>query len=221
MKKFLLLFFVILSAAVNSSAQCPVSHTATETSPNNYEIVFSSIPEMEDAQIDTTGNGVFDITATYVSGTTFTLTVSGNPTFFNILFGSTDCSYNNSLPVELVSFDAFLTQDNKIKVVWVTASELDNDYFQILNNGIVVLTYEGRGTYNGLTTYETYLDPQQGYNYLQLRQVDYDGTTTDSDRISVLYQSEEEAQRRYFDLLGRQQGTCYIKGGKLYKILKE
>ncbi|MEM6641855.1 MAG: T9SS type A sorting domain-containing protein [Bacteroidota bacterium] len=87
---------------------------------------------------------------------------------------------NTSLPVELLNFDAVI-QDNVTTLTWETATELNNDYFEI-QHSFDNVTYEtvgtvkGNGTTNQVMSY-TFIhnDPFLGANYYRLRQVDFDG----------------------------------------------
>ncbi|MBK6263894.1 T9SS type A sorting domain-containing protein [Marivirga sp. S37H4] len=96
-----------------------------------------------------------------------------------ITFGAGDAD-NNSLPVELVFFTAE-NNGNRIDLKWQTASEFDNDFFEIQRSfdgktfeliGIV----EGNGTVNHSVDY-LYQDfsPLAGESYYRLRQVDFNG----------------------------------------------
>lgn len=84
------------------------------------------------------------------------------------------------LPVELVSFNGS-AENNKVDLDWLTATELNNDYFEIQRStdGIdfeVIGNVTGNGTTSVLNSYE-FVDhsPAYGVNYYRLRQVDYDG----------------------------------------------
>jgi hypothetical protein len=88
---------------------------------------------------------------------------------------------NNSLPVSLISFAA-LKVDKRVKLNWVTASELNNDFYKIerSNDGINFITVGIVKTNNSNSTvtqqYTWYDDvPARGVNYYQLTQVDKDG----------------------------------------------
>ncbi len=92
------------------------------------------------------------------------------------------------LPVELVSFEANPINNSYIKVSWVTASEVNNDYFEIQRSvdGItweVLGTEEGHGTTNDVHSYSfDDFNAQRGITYLyRLRQIDFDGTFAFSD----------------------------------------
>jgi hypothetical protein len=99
------------------------------------------------------------------------------------------------LPVELISFTATATK-NTIVLDWSTASEVNNDRFEI-NRSIDGVTFtkigevNGQGTTSELTNY-TYEDltatPGITY-YYQLRQVDFDGTSEFSDIVSAKIQA--------------------------------
>lgn len=86
------------------------------------------------------------------------------------------------LPVVLTSFNAHpVNQEQDIQLTWVTASEINNDYFEVQRSidgskfnviGIV----GGNGTTNNRSTY-SYLDvdPPSNAIFYRLRQVDFDG----------------------------------------------
>lgn len=87
------------------------------------------------------------------------------------------------LPIELTEFTAE-ERGKKIKLSWTTATELDNDFFEIQRTGDLrtgnwelIGRVEGAGTTNLVQRY-TFIDesPLNGDNYYQLKQVDFDGT---------------------------------------------
>ncbi|MEP2773855.1 MAG: T9SS type A sorting domain-containing protein [Fulvivirga sp.] len=89
---------------------------------------------------------------------------------------------DSPLPVELVSFDA-RNINNEVEVEWVTASEINNDYF-ILERSVDSKSFEelaiitGNGTTNETITYNfTDARPYGGISYYRITQVDYDGTS--------------------------------------------
>lgn len=96
----------------------------------------------------------------------------------------------NVLPVELTTFRA--EQDNSdVRVIWYTATELNNDYFD-LERSIDGFAFEsitkvdGMGTTQSPTFYE-HLDrnPVNGSNYYRLKQVDHNGDYAYSDVVNV------------------------------------
>ncbi|MFH2094347.1 MAG: T9SS type A sorting domain-containing protein [Bacteroidota bacterium] len=96
----------------------------------------------------------------------------------------------STLPVELVSFTGYV-EDNVVKLEWSTASEINNDYFQLekSRDGINYETLsiiKGKGTVNKMSYYSALDDvPEQGTTYYRLKQVDFDGKFAYSDMVSV------------------------------------
>ena len=95
-----------------------------------------------------------------------------------------------SAPVELVSFYADKGEGRTV-LNWVTASELNNDYFNVERSldgetFEVISKVKGQGTISGISLY-SFADEQtpSGKAYYRLTQVDYDGTATRSHVISV------------------------------------
>ncbi len=85
------------------------------------------------------------------------------------------------LPVELIYFNARLAKDQNVMVEWATATELNNDYFELQHstdgrNFEPLVKVEGNGT-TDLVQYYHYLHetPTVGTNYYRIKQVDYDG----------------------------------------------
>ena len=81
------------------------------------------------------------------------------------------------LPVELISFNV-KSVDAKVLVSWVTASEINNDYFEVQtsSNGInwdIVDIVEGMGNTYETTSYSTLVSTTN--TYFRLRQVDFNG----------------------------------------------
>ena len=91
---------------------------------------------------------------------------------------------DNSLPVELISFEADVVEHHSV-LTWYTASEENNSHFTVqrskdgLSNWESIGRVEGSGNTNNLISYNyTDLAPYKGHNYYRLVQVDYDGTET-------------------------------------------
>jgi len=94
------------------------------------------------------------------------------------------------LPVELTSFEGVPSND-KVNLTWSTASEQNNDYFEVQHStdgktferiGIVA----GNGTTSNTSNYEfTHDKPLGGSNYYRLSQVDFDGEAEFSKVIEV------------------------------------
>lgn len=96
------------------------------------------------------------------------------------------------LPVNLLSFDALYDVSVRtVKLAWETASEKDNDYFEVLRseNGetfSVIGIIEGKGTTAERSMYG-FEDRSHGSGglYYRLRQVDYDGSMEEFKTVFV------------------------------------
>jgi len=94
------------------------------------------------------------------------------------------------MPVTLIAFTGEALQaGNQLK--WVTASEVENDYFTLLSSvdGLhfsSITNVKGQGTTSSQHTYQ-YLDRdiKPGLSYYQLLQTDFDGTQSKSHIISI------------------------------------
>ena len=94
------------------------------------------------------------------------------------------------LPVELIEFTGRKSEEN-VHLMWKTASELDNDYFDIehSNNGRnfkTIGTVFGSGTTDEQISYQfVHKNVKSGMNYYRLKQVDFDGQFEYSKIISI------------------------------------
>lgn len=106
-------------------------------------------------------------------------------------------SFSTPLPITLLDFDARIN-DNQVDVSWETASEFNNDYFEIQRseNGTdyeVIATVNGAQNSSSLHSY-FYPDhhPLEGISYYRLRQVDLDGEYQYSSTRSVTRSVSQE-----------------------------
>ncbi|HNY44817.1 MAG TPA: T9SS type A sorting domain-containing protein, partial [Bacteroidales bacterium] len=104
----------------------------------------------------------------------------------------------NPLPVELTLFSAECDNNNNVQLYWTTASEINNDYFEIQRSTDdlaweVIETVQGAGFSNTSLNYD-YLDRENpnANTYYRLRQVDYDGRSKFSDIISIRCENNME-----------------------------
>jgi hypothetical protein len=101
----------------------------------------------------------------------------------------------NALPVELLNFNATLT-NNTVKLQWQTASEQNNDYFTVQRskNGTQwaeVAILNGAGNTSSISNYiSTDKNPLSDISYYRLKQTDFDGTSTFSDIKSITNQQK-------------------------------
>jgi len=105
-------------------------------------------------------------------------------------FAVASTSIENPLPVELISFNGEV-QSGIVKLKWETASETNSHYFEIeKSTDLVNFTSIGKVTSAGTTTQHSYYDlidhePFEGVSYYRLIQVDFNGSTTVYDPISI------------------------------------
>jgi hypothetical protein len=101
-----------------------------------------------------------------------------------------------ALPVNLTFFRAIETAQG-IRLIWQTASESNNDYFLVEQGGSpesfnTIGKVPGAGNSNHLSDYSFDVPKlYNGENYFRITQVDYDGTATHSDVVSVINESPE------------------------------
>lgn len=101
-------------------------------------------------------------------------------TFSSQLTAAATCA----LPVELENFEATPVGDNKVRLTWTTATEINNDYFTIErsidgNLWNEVSEVKGAGNTNSRKHYEAVdHEPFAGVSYYRLRQTDFDNTVS-------------------------------------------
>jgi len=105
------------------------------------------------------------------------------------------------LPVELLSFTARKNTEGFVDLNWTTASEKDNDYFEVErwvkddprfpNRFVVIAKVNGHAT-STVPQHYSYRDYtlQSKSIYYRLKQVDFDGTSTYSNVVAVLSDGE-------------------------------
>jgi len=96
----------------------------------------------------------------------------------------------NPLPITLISFNAKLI-NGETQITWITASEVNNDYFTVERSGDGVTfepiaTVDGAGNSNQKLNYETIdKNPLSGTSYYRLKQTDYDGSYQYSNWVAI------------------------------------
>ncbi|MGB0521333.1 MAG: T9SS type A sorting domain-containing protein [Flammeovirgaceae bacterium] len=114
-----------------------------------------------------------------------------------VTFATTD-SNTTVLPVELLSFKAFLNNE-AVELQWATAAESNSSHFLIEKRNaagdfVSIGRVEAQGNSTTLMNYRFYdLEPQVGGNYYRLKQVDLDGSFTNSRVVEVIIDSEGES----------------------------
>jgi hypothetical protein len=85
------------------------------------------------------------------------------------------------LPIELLSFDAEVSEEKTIRIHWTTAQEINNDFFTIERSSTgtnfrEISEVPSAGNSSKEINYETYdNEPLEGVAYYRLKQTDYDG----------------------------------------------
>ncbi len=119
-----------------------------------------------------------------------------------------------ALPIELLDFDAQQLGD-AVGVSWITASEINNDYFVVerSSNGLLfdeIGTIQGAGNSSETINYGMAdRSPLTGISYYRLKQVDFDGAFTYSQIESVSFSSENNT---YVIYPNPTTGSVLIKG---------
>ncbi|PCJ28834.1 MAG: hypothetical protein COA97_00410 [Flavobacteriales bacterium] len=97
------------------------------------------------------------------------------------------------LPINLISFEANVNED-RIDIKWVTASEINNDFFTLersidAENWEVVIVTGGAGNSSQiLEYYEVDYEPIVGISYYRLKQTDFDGKYEYFNIVPVKYE---------------------------------
>lgn len=100
-------------------------------------------------------------------------------------------SLGSSLPVELIYFTGRAEIDNTTMLEWKTASELNNDYFDIQRSKDATIwesigQVKGSGFSNKPVFYSFIdKDPEDGKNYYRLKQIDFDKKFKHSKIITI------------------------------------
>ena len=106
---------------------------------------------------------------------------------------------DNLLPVELLNFSAVNDNNNSL-LTWTTLSEVNNDRFDIYHstNGInfeKIGEKDGFGTTSDVHQYDfVHFNPPTGENYYFLHQIDFGGSSEDSDIELVIIEGNQELQ---------------------------
>lgn len=106
---------------------------------------------------------------------------------------------NSPLPINLISFEAE-KQVSAVKLLWITASEINNDYFILerADNNLdfyPIAKIEGAGNSNQILNYQ-YLDYKEinAYAYYRLKQVDFNGESSYSKTLAVTKEESSDEQ---------------------------
>lgn len=178
--------FWLLQPSIASLAEFSFTHAASETAANGTLSL--------NAQ---RWNPILNKWELPVSGQT-------NPSAFSASVPPVTTNYGvfalallaSPLPIELIQFDAQLNPKNQVDLLWITATEINNDYFTVersidANNFEPVKELDGAGNSTQLIYYQTKDEhPYKGLSYYRLKQTDFDGNYTYSQIISIMIEQE-------------------------------
>ena len=141
----------------------------------------------------------------------FKLTWSGLTTF-SLFGGAVDQAV--ALPVELLTFD-LKPYNNNVKLNWKTASEINNDYFLVERSADgstfkTIAKVDGAG--NSTHTISYYLIDQEfekTVNYYRLIQIDFNGSQTPSEVLSIDMSKHEGVIVMTVNTLGQEVNQSY------------
>ncbi len=107
-------------------------------------------------------------------------------------------TFSNSLPIELLDFNAHKMAGQKVKLNWQTLSEINNDYFTVERSNDRGEHWQGIGQLKGAgnSTQELHYElmdyaPLTGENYYRLKQTDFDGQTEYFEVKVVVFDANE------------------------------
>ncbi|GHN01856.1 hypothetical protein WSM22_33450 [Cytophagales bacterium WSM2-2] len=181
--------YTTIDRTVTSSGAAASSTNLVVASPNNPVITmrYSTDDQVGDFAnltiAKTTGSGTpwIDLLGSATANTTGTITSTSTTAFigFSKFCLANKSAGTNSLPIELVSFEA-RPKNGNVLLTWVTASETNSDHFEVLRskNGtdwVAIGNVKAAGTTNEQHNY-SFEDGSafQGSSYYRLKQVDVD-----------------------------------------------
>ncbi len=152
---------------------------------------FSAVPAVPCASLAT--GATYSASLPNSSVTNYYLIWDGN--------GGAECSYTisvtnvNTLPIELLSFNAFLV-GKTVKTEWTTQTEINNNYFTIEKSKEgtiweVVGIVDGAGNSTSVLNYSKVdVNPYKGTSYYRLKQTDYDGHSSYSGMKAIEFSDD-------------------------------
>ncbi len=163
--------------------------TATLTYGSNDEVTDASSLRM----VKDNGAGAWTNIGSGGSGEPSGSITSTPFTSFSTFTLATIPGSSNPLPIVLVSFVGKIVKD-QVVLNWITASELNNDYFTVekSKDGVEfeeVQRITGAGSTNEISKYEAIdYDPYPGISYYRLLQTDYDGKFEYSELLLISFE---------------------------------
>ena len=150
------------------------TYTATYNYTGNHHISFASEPTVELFKRNDNNDATWINSGAILDVVTNTLIATAQGTEF--ILGSS----GTPLPVTLISFEA-TANEGKVDLKWITASEINNDFFTIERSSDAkkweeIITTNGAGNSSQMLEYfETDFEPLKGVSYYRLKQTDFNG----------------------------------------------
>ena len=160
------------------------TYTATYDYTGNPHVGVSSEPTVQLFKRDDNADLTWINTGAVLNTGANTLIAAAQGTEF--MLGSSGVP----LPIELISFDA-VVNDDLVDLTWLTASEINNDYFTVERSDDTkrweeVLDVTGAGNSVQTIAYlEKDITPLKGISYYRLKQTDFDGEFSYSNIVAV------------------------------------
>jgi hypothetical protein len=168
------------------------NNTAYLTANGGGNFTYSSSGMSLNTEFNLSGLTIGQVYYLYIDG----MGGASSDFYINAFSGCQTCDNNVVvLSVDWYSFNPRII-DKTTHINWQTASEKENDYFQIerSKNGVdweYLDRVEGSGNTHRLTSYGTYdFYPYQGVSYYRIKQVDYNGKFSMSEIKSVYNTAE-------------------------------
>ena len=216
LKQISLSLFAAFMLSTTALAQCPDSITCADSI---FQFHYSNLPnsgslDSLEVMIDPSKYGIAIDSIVgnsfYITTTAFNCSdVSDKLTYYkNHKKVGKKCYDNTPLPVKFIDYSATLV-DGSIKVKWSTAMESNNRGFYVLKYDGMVFNQigfvTGAGNSNSINEYRfADSDIKGGYNYYQIKQIDYDGAMDLSNVFYLKIQLVDSVGlASEFDLLGR------------------
>ncbi len=163
------------TATIGGSSELSLSFNYTPNVNQTYNIITGGTAvsgNFSGGNISTSGGGVQTVVVT--NQTTFTRVEA-----------------TSVLPIELIYFKALLLDNENVELLWQTASEINNQGFEIEHSidkrtWKVISFVVGEGTTFDKQSYSfLHENPTTGINYYRLKQMDYDGAFEYSNIVSI------------------------------------
>ena len=155
--------------------------------PGTFRCINICTGDGSSVEINIDGSDYADLADAYNNASSEDIWIDTSNTFI--------CSFNvlgEPLPIELLSFEAkYMSETYKVRLKWVTATEINNDLFTIerSQDGInwqTVSDIDGAGNSSKPIAYSAIdSSPYSGISYYRLKQTDFNGKTSYSQIVSI------------------------------------